>query len=98
MRQAGLATTEAAGGVALTPAGLALARDLTRRHRLWEHYLQSAGGLPPGTAHHAADEVEHTLPPEVAREAEAWLRRHDPDRLGPVDGLPPPGETGMKRP
>ncbi|GGC67050.1 manganese ABC transporter permease [Siccirubricoccus deserti] len=98
VRQAGLATTEAAGGVALTPAGLALARDLTRRHRLWEHYLQSAGGLPPGTAHHAADEVEHTLPPEVAREAEAWLRRHDPDRLGPVDGLPPPGETGMKRP
>jgi manganese/zinc/iron transport system permease protein len=85
--------TERAGRVALTPAGLALARDLTRRHRLWEHYMQAAGGLAPSAAHRAADEVEHTLPPEVTREAEAWLRRHDPARL-PVEGeVPPPGEA-----
>lgn len=82
---------EAAGRVALTPAGLALARDLTRRHRLWEHYMQAAGGLGPWAAHRAADQVEHTLPPEVAREAEAWLRRNDPARLA-TGGLPPPVE------
>jgi manganese/zinc/iron transport system permease protein len=90
---AGLAT-DAQGGVALTPAGLAAAHDLTRRHRVWEHYLQSAGGVLPGAAHRGADEVEHTLPPEVELEAEAWLRGHDPDRLGPVGGLPRPGEAG----
>jgi manganese/zinc/iron transport system permease protein len=48
----------------------------------------------PGAAHRGADEVEHTLPPEVELEAEAWLRGHDPDRLGPVGGLPRPGEAG----
>jgi manganese/zinc/iron transport system permease protein len=84
--------TERAGQVALTPSGLALARDLTRRHRLWEHYMQAAGGLAPAAAHRAADEVEHTLPPEVTREAEAWLRRHDPARLAEGE-VPPPGEA-----
>jgi manganese/zinc/iron transport system permease protein len=83
--------------VALTDAGLALARELTRRHRLWEHYMQAAGGLGPGAAHRAADEVEHTLPPEVAREAEAWLRRHDPARLPAEGALPPPGEALPER-
>lgn len=79
--------------IALTDAGLALARDLTRRHRLWEHYMQAAGGLGPWAAHRAADEVEHTLPPEVAREAEAWLRRNDPARLPAEGALPAPGEA-----
>jgi len=82
-----------AGRVALTEAGLALARELTRRHRLWEHYMQAAGGLGPWAAHRAADEVEHTLPPEVAREAEAWLRRNDPARLPAEGALPAPGEA-----
>lgn len=81
------------GRVALTDAGRALARELTRRHRLWEHYMQAAGGLGPWAAHRAADEVEHTLPPEVAREAEAWLRRHDPARLPAEGALPAPGEA-----
>jgi manganese/zinc/iron transport system permease protein len=85
--------TEREGRVELTPSGFALARDLTRRHRLWEHYMQAAGGLAPWAAHRAADEVEHTLPPEVAREAEAWLRRHDPARLPAEGEVPPPGET-----
>lgn len=99
LRASGLVAEDAGGGVMLTASGLALARDLTRRHRLWEHYMQSAGGLLPGAAHRAADAVEHTLPAEVAREAEAWLRRYDPARL-PADGtLPPPGEsvTGRRR-
>lgn len=83
----------AAGAPALSPAGVALAQAVTRRHRLWEHYMQSAGGLPPQAAHRAADEVEHALPPEVARDAEDWLRRHDPARLpAPGAALPPPGE------
>jgi manganese/zinc/iron transport system permease protein len=97
LRASGLVAKGGKGGVTLTPAGLTLARDLTRRHRLWEHYMQSAGGLMPGAAHRAADAVEHTLPAEVAREAEAWLRCHDPARL-PADGaLPSPGEAMTER-
>lgn len=88
---------EAGGRVTLTASGLALARELTRRHRLWEHYMQAAGGLGPWAAHRAADEVEHTLPAEVAREAEAWLRRHDPARLPAEGDLPPPGEPQPER-
>jgi manganese/zinc/iron transport system permease protein len=79
--------------LALSPRGVALAEAVTRRHRLWEHYMQSAGGLPPQAAHRAADEVEHALPGEVVRDAEAWLRRHDPVRLPDGAALPLPGET-----
>jgi manganese/zinc/iron transport system permease protein len=84
----------ATGGpaLALSPKGLALGQDVTRRHRLWEHYMQAAGGLPPQAAHDAADEVEHALPQEVARDAEDWLRRHDPARLPQGAELPLPGE------
>jgi manganese/zinc/iron transport system permease protein len=77
----------------LSPRGVALAEDVTRRHRLWEHYMQSAGGLPPHAAHRAADAVEHALPSEVVRDAEAWLRQNAPDRLPAGPGLPPPGEA-----
>ncbi len=97
LRVAGLVAEAGRGSLSLTPAGLAEARELTRRHRLWEHYMQAAGGLPPGAAHRAADEVEHTLPPEVTTEAEAWLRRHDPARLGGDAGMPRPGEPAAER-
>lgn len=79
--------------LALSPSGTALAQDVTRRHRLWEHYMQSAGGLPPQAAHRAADQVEHALPGEVVRDAEAWLRRNDPARLPAGTALPTPGES-----
>lgn len=79
--------------LALSPQGRALAEDVTRRHRLWEHYMQSAGGLPPQEAHRAADQVEHALPRDVVRDAEAWLRSHDPARLPPGAAMPRPGET-----
>jgi manganese/zinc/iron transport system permease protein len=79
--------------LALSARGAALAEDLTRRHRLWEHYMQSAGGLPPQAAHRAADQVEHALPGEVVRDAEDWLRRNDPARLPAGAALPLPGEA-----
>jgi manganese/zinc/iron transport system permease protein len=36
LRWAGLAVADAQGGVALTPAGIAMAHALSRQHRLWE--------------------------------------------------------------
>ncbi|MFQ3623330.1 MAG: metal ABC transporter permease [Acetobacteraceae bacterium] len=93
LRAAGLVRPAGPGLVALTERGRRRAHALTRRHRLWEHYLQSAGGIAPGAAHRAADEVEHTLPEDVAREAAVWLAANDPARLAPGEEVPPPGEV-----
>lgn len=91
-RRRGWVLDRPGAALALSPGGLALAQDVTRRHRLWEHYMQAAGSLPPHAAHRAADEVEHALPHEVVAEAEAWLRRNAPGRMPPGPDLPPPGE------
>jgi manganese/zinc/iron transport system permease protein len=91
-RRAGWVADGGGEALALSPAGAALAGDVTRRHRVWEHYMQAAGGLPPHAAHRAADEVEHALPPDVTTDAEAWLRLHDPGRMPSGAALPPPGE------
>ncbi len=93
LRAAGLTASAGPGLVRLTNRGQRRARALTRRHRLWEHYLQSAGGVAPGVAHRAADAVEHTLPEDVAREAALWLAANDPARLAPGEEVPPPGEA-----
>lgn len=79
-------------GLRLSPYGAALAEEVTRRHRLWEHYMQAAGGLSRQASHQVADRVEHALPSDVLRDAEAWLRQNDPARLGQGPELPPPGE------
>jgi manganese/zinc/iron transport system permease protein len=91
-RREGWVTDGAGGALTLLPNGLALAKHVTHGHRVWEHYLQAAAGLPPQAEHRAADEVEHALPGDVAADAEAWLRSHDPARLSPGAALPPPGE------
>lgn len=91
LQSAGL--LEAHAGVArLTPHGVDAARELMRRHRVWEHYLESAGGVRPGAAHRSADQVEHTLPADVTDAAEAWLRANDPARLPAAGVVPAPIE------
>lgn len=83
------------GPVRLTARGQAAATDLVRRHRLWEHYLAAAGGVREGAAHRSADAVEHTLPADVTRDAEAWLAANAPARLGGA-GIPPPIEGAAR--
>lgn len=46
-------------GVSLTDAGRADARDLVRRHRLWESYLVERAGLSPDHVHETAERLEH---------------------------------------
>ena len=58
-RGAGYAEEEG-GAVRLTPAGRALAQELVRRHRLWEHYLVEEAGLAPDHVHGVAHQLEHT--------------------------------------
>ncbi len=91
LRRAGLVAPEGPGFLRLTPAGLAAAQGLVRRHRVWELYLTRAGGVRAFAAHRGADLIEHTLPREVEAAVEAGLADADPStaRLPvppPVDG------------
>jgi manganese/zinc/iron transport system permease protein len=46
--------------IELTDAGRAAARDIVRRHRLWEHYLVDEVGLAADHVHATAEVLEHT--------------------------------------
>lgn len=94
LRLAGLVRpADESGFLHLTPAGIAAAQGVVRRHRVWELYLTRAGGVRAFAAHRGADLIEHTLPPDVEAEVEAWLAGADPAtaRLAvppPVEGAP----------
>ncbi|MCC7388772.1 MAG: metal ABC transporter permease [Phycisphaerales bacterium] len=57
-RRAGLLST--GEPARLTPAGEHAAREVVRRHRLWEHYLVEEAGLAPDHVHPTAEKLEHT--------------------------------------
>jgi manganese/zinc/iron transport system permease protein len=98
LRRAGLVAPAGPGFLRLTEAGLAAARGLVRRHRVWELYLTRAGGVRAFAAHRGADLIEHTLPPEVEAEVEAWLAEADPEtaRLAVPPPVDEPAATGAR--
>ncbi len=51
--------TLAGDRIALTPDGLAMAQNVVRSHRLWEHYLASEAKLPDRALHGGAETLEH---------------------------------------
>lgn len=48
-----------ADDIQLSTAGLAMAQNLVRSHRLWEHYLAAEAGLPESLIHGGAERLEH---------------------------------------
>lgn len=60
----GLATSTA-GKYQLTPSGQIHARDVVRRHRLWETYMLKHFALPEDHLHESAHRVEHYLDPSL---------------------------------
>ena len=58
-----LITTD--GGIRLTTAGVDLAMQVVRRHRIAERFLTDILGLPWAQAHHEAGKWEHIMSPEV---------------------------------
>lgn len=46
-------------GVALTNSGRSAAREIVRKHRLWEHYLVENAGIAPDHVHGTAEHLEH---------------------------------------
>lgn len=72
----GLATQQRPGGEAvieLTPSGLREARQVVRRHRLWEHYLIQHANFDSGHVDRGADELEHLLPHDIIEQLESEL-------------------------
>lgn len=68
----------------LTPVGLAVARQVVRRHRLWEMFLMYEADFAVDHVDRDADDIEHFLPADVVAELERRLK----DIYGPTD-VPP---------
>jgi manganese/zinc/iron transport system permease protein len=60
-------------GVRLTARGAAESRRITRTHRLWELYLVRYASIAADHVDRDADDVEHSLPPELVDRLEAEL-------------------------
>ncbi len=80
LRRAGLIQNDPASTLALrlTEAGLAEAREVVRRHRLWETYLSSNLGLPPDHLHEPSHRLEHFAVPDVVPSPDEAGRALDP--------------------
>ncbi len=68
LEKAGLVQYEPYKGVVLTELGRRNAKRTLEKHRVMQAFLQLACGMGHDTAHEAACDMEHTLPPEL----EAW--------------------------
>ena len=69
----GWAQEDAQGGIRLTEAGEARARELIRAHRLWERYLVDRERMPLAAVHAEADRREHEATPEELERLDADL-------------------------
>jgi len=67
-------------GFTLTPTGIQKATQLTRRHRLWENYLNEQAQLSPDQVHQQAERIEHILTDEQEAQLQHELSnsQHDP--------------------
>ena len=85
----GWAEEDAQGGMHLTEAGEARARDLIRTHRLWEQYLVDREGMPLEAVHAEAHRREHETTVEELRRLDAELGHPAWDPHG--HAIPAPG-------
>ena len=69
----GLALRLSDGEYHLTPAGQVHARDVVRRHRLWESYMQKHFALPDDHLHETAHRVEHYIDPSLQQALDSEL-------------------------
>ena len=69
----GMALPNASGEYHLTPAGQAHARDVVKRHRLWETYMQKHFALPDDHLHETAHRIEHYIDPTLQQALDTEL-------------------------
>jgi len=86
----GLASRRPYHGVELTPAGVRVALEVMRHHRLLELYLAEALGMSWDRVHEEAEVLEHAISPELSELIAAKLGNptHDPhgDPIPTADG------------
>ena len=78
-------------GIRLTEEGLARARQIVRKHRLWELYLTRRLELPQDHVHRDAEAMEHALTEETAARLDVLLGYPEVDPHGRP--IPPPEEA-----
>jgi len=86
-----------ARGFRLTPKGLDMATQLTRRHRLWENYLNEQAQLTPEQVHKQAERIEHILTESQEQQLQDELDNAHLDPHGnpiPSQGKPTPSNNG----
>ncbi|UCH79320.1 MAG: metal-dependent transcriptional regulator [Candidatus Coatesbacteria bacterium] len=69
----GLAVSPRYGRVELTARGLAAARKIRRRHRIWLEFLEEILGVPHATANREACVLEHGLSPETTARLTSYV-------------------------
>src|SRR4051812_49166611 len=84
----GLVRHEPYRGVRLTPAGLKVALEVLRHHRLLERYLAEELGVPWDRVHDEAEVLEHVLSEELEELIAAKLGHPTRDPHG--DPIPTP--------
>lgn len=62
----GLVEYKAYHGGKLTPLGEAHARDILRKHEIWEYFLAHKLGYGPREVHELAEVLEHVTPADLA--------------------------------
>lgn len=80
-------------GFRLTEKGLAMATQLTRRHRLWENYLNEQAQLTPEQVHQQAERIEHILTDLQEEQLKSELLNAESD----PHGKPIPAQLKTKR-
>ncbi len=81
-------------GVKLTAQGVAIAKHILRKHRLWETFLVEKLGFGWEEVHSVAEQLEHVQSPKMVERLAEYLGSpiHDPhgDPIPQSDGAVPP--------
>lgn len=76
-------------GWQLTPQGLEAAKQIIRKHRLWEVYLTEKMDIASDHVHRDAEDIEHAINNEILKQLEKELKSPTQDPHGrsiPVNG------------
>jgi manganese/zinc/iron transport system permease protein len=74
-------TVDSDNRLQFTDQGIQAARDIVRKHRLWEAYLISHADVATGTVDLSADRIEHVLDEEIIRKLEGLYPGVHPKEL-----------------
>lgn len=77
-------------GIRLTPEGESYAKNMLRRHRIWEVFLNQTLGIPWDKVHQEAEKLEHSSSDELIEKLEEFLGFPESD----PHGYPIPDKNG----